>query len=40
MVQRLYSFLVVFLLMFSGEIFGQENLTGFGVPKPSETEQV
>ncbi len=37
MVQRLYSFLVVFLLIFSGEIFGQENLTGFGMPKPLET---
>ena len=37
MVQRLYSFLVVFLLMFSGESFGQKNLTGFGVLKPLET---
>jgi hypothetical protein len=35
MSQRLYSFLVVFLLIFSGEIFGQQNLTGFSVPKPS-----
>ena len=37
MSQRLYSFLVVFLLMFSGEIFGQKNVTGFLTPKASET---
>jgi hypothetical protein len=37
MSQRLYSFLVVFLLMFSGEIFGQENVTGLSMHKASET---
>jgi hypothetical protein len=37
MVQRLYSFLVVFLLIFSGKTFGQENLTDFGVLKPSNS---
>ena len=37
MVQRLNCFLVVFLLMFSGKTFGQENLTGFALPKPSNS---
>jgi hypothetical protein len=37
MVQRLCGFLFVFMLLFSGEIFGQEITMGFKAPKPSDT---
>ena len=37
MVQRLYSFLVVFLLIFFGEIFGQQVQGKFSAPTPSSS---